>query len=1362
MIGHGSPSASRGRANPLARSCIGTRVIPAVWAVSLIAILAGPTWASTLRVRISWGGGTARRWSGEVRLSQGTMAQPRLLGIDADEPGSMWLAVGRQALNIRQPRARSYDAVDVRLDAPLSANLRVSLRSDGPRQGAGNDVAESVEIPLRDLIDGAINRQLDGSGNRLFIQRTPGDQLRVEGLPDSLVFSPGDTLRATLRPHLLPVEEGTKLSVAVQLRGGAPLSSPRAVLSESHPIRAGEPNAIPLEMVLPREEGVYELVLSATRAGWPNPVQRPLRWKETVAERKVQMVVVDDKPLGGGRQAGYAEFGDDGQWATVAQIDPANPRLSELLAKLPQWNATPQLPSMPKLPSVSRMWKGPLGNDRMSIEEHALGSVARLAPSSQSPDVSWQAYALPVEQPGRPHILEVDYPSDVAQALGISVMEPNSSGALVPIGLDSGVESSPSALSPDDKPRWERHRLIFWPRTTSPMVLVYNLRDHIPARYGEIRLLAGPRRLPSSGASSMVGGRRLAACMDRPLLPENFSAPEAFDSTIQRGLDDWATFYLSGTRLVEYLDHVGYGGLMLGVLADGSAIYPSELLQPTPRHDTGPLSHAASDPVRKDVLELLCRLFDRRRLKLVPMLDFSAPLPALEKRVREGGPAADGLQPVGADGRTWIETHSAQRGMGVYYNVLHPDVQAAVLDVMGELVDRYGGHPSLAGVAIQLTADGYAQLPGPAWCLDDATIRRFSNETGIRVPGSGPGRFAERARFLTRTAAREAWLRWRAEQIRQFHERLRRRIVAARPDARLYLAGTRWFAGEEIVDALRPTLGDRITATEALLQIGIDPELYAGDDSPVLLRPRWSIGGEASTLGAIERELALAPDFDRVFRSMQSRAALWYHPPRKRRVPSFEAKSPYRPCYVSLFAQPSPSAEANRRRLARTLAASDASVIFDGGWMLPMGQEDALRPWLEAYRRLPAVRFHTVEGVRGASQPVVFRYASYGSETYLYAVNEAPFPVDASLSLQAPEGCQIAELTGRRSIAPLRPGGRNGSTGRRESARSGGFGSNGARVPMSWHLRLQPYELVAVRLSAASVQPTDARAEFSPAVADALERRINDLGLRAASLHSVQPKALLANPGFEQQPSDGSPGAAEIPGWLSTSGEEGVRVELTDAVARGGNRSVHLQSNGPVAALASRRFTVPATGRLSMSVWLRVADTSRQPPLRLAVEGDFGRLPYRFAPVGAAPGRGAPQFPIGTQWSQFVFPVSDLPLEPGCQVSVRFDMMGPGEVWIDDVEIFDLALNRRELVELSKLITLIDVKRQHGQVADCLQLLEGHWPRLLEQHVDLPSHMRGDGLAERRDEQQRDAQRDTPDRTSLLDRMRDMLPKKLW
>ncbi len=165
----------------------------------------------------------------------------------------------------------------------------------------------------------------------------------------------------------------------------------------------------------------------------------------------------------------------------VLEIDPANPH----------WWEKVKLPSIPRLP---RLPKGPLGNGCVQTVRHPLGELVQLKPSAESPDVSWEAYWLSVGVPGRPYVLEVNYPSDVPQTLGISILEPNAAGALLPIGLDSGVDV-PEEL-PGPAPHWARHRLVFWPRTATPLVLLTNRRERQPAVYGKIRVLGGWEHLP--------------------------------------------------------------------------------------------------------------------------------------------------------------------------------------------------------------------------------------------------------------------------------------------------------------------------------------------------------------------------------------------------------------------------------------------------------------------------------------------------------------------------------------------------------------------------------------------------------------------------------------------------------------------------------------------------------------------------------------------------------------------------------------------------------------------------------------------------------------------------------------------------
>jgi hypothetical protein len=220
-------------------------------------------------------------------------------------------------------------------------------------------------------------------------------------------------------------------------------------------------------------------------------------------------------------------------------------------------------------------------------------------------------------------------------------------------------------------------------------------------------------------------------------------------------------------------------------------------------------------------------------------------------------------------------------------------------------------------------------------------------------------------------------------------------------------------------------------------------------------------------------------------------------------------------------------------------------------------------------------------------------------------------------------------------------------------------------------------------------------------------------------------------------------------------------MELDSAQHHDGKQSIHLASSGPPGRLASELFGPPSTGRLALSVWMRLSDPKRQPPLRVALQSKFeGGDYYRFAILGAGTDGAGPANRITNEWAQYVFTFNDLPLQGLGPLVIWFDLLGPGEVWIDDVQVFGLYFTQDERFELSKLIALADVKLQNGRISDCLHLLEGYWPRFLEANVPLTpgaitsaNHSSGRGSS--------DAQDAKPDRAGFLDRLRGALPGKL-
>ena len=279
----------------------------------------------------------------------------------------------------------------------------------------------------------------------------------------------------------------------------------------------------------------------------------------------------------------------------------------------------------------------------------------------------------------------------------------------------------------------------------------------------------------------------------------------------------------------------------------------------------------------------------------------------------------------------------------------------------------------------------------------------------------------------------------------------------------------------------------------------------------------------------------------------------------------------------------------------------------------------------------------------------------------------------------------------------------------------------------SWTLELQPYDVLAAVFQSPSVTVKDWRVSYAGPVEHELDELVNEVKARVNELRTPQPLEVLSNTGFET-PGD----KASIPGW-SFPQRPGVLIETVARKPRGGRSCLHMRVDQPgsVAWIRSKPFTPPSTGRIFVLAWIRTGDPQRQPPVRLAIDGRVGNEPYyRFAPLGtdvdSQTGRptGQPAQPLSAEWSDrpFLLPIDDLPATGITELLVGFDLMGPGEVWVDDVQVFDLYFQVNEQDELLKDAAMAGFLLENGRLAECGRYLSGYWPRFLLEYVPPPQH----------------------------------------
>jgi hypothetical protein len=887
-----------------------------------------------------------------------------------------------------------------------------------------------------------------------------------------------------------------------------------------------------------------------------------------------------------------------------------------------------------------------------------------------------------------PHLLEIDYPNDLEQHLGVSIIEPNAADRVVPITRDSGVYVE--GLGHATHVERSKHRFVFWPRTNAPLLLLTNQHPSASGRFGAVRVLRyNGKSLPA--ALQVIPAHRdrlIAAYIAKPLLPETFGATEGLDAASGQSVDDWQTYFESAERLAEYLEYGGFNAAVVNVLTDGSPLFISDRVPATPLHNTGRMTVGARDLPPIDPLELMLQVFDHRGFAFLPTFQFAAPLPELEAQCRGLSPRESGIVLVNADGRTWQEVYGNNGGLGPYYNLLDARVQKALLDVMRDVLQRYGNHRSLAGIGVQLSGRGFAVLPDMDWGLDDTTLDQFERETGIRLPADGIGR----RQAVVQHEHLERWRLWRSARVARFYAEMAQLIRAKDSRRQLILTTEDTFASPEFTARIRPNVVAKVRLDRALLDMGIDRETLRQTPGIVFCPVRYVESMHPLVDRAVDLEInEMFAAARQETSNLRTAATMIYHRPQRQTLPSFDAKSPFTATHTALAVQSSAHGMLSLRPYVKAMLESDPTILLDGGELLLLGEPDVVRKTRAVLQHLPA----TARVATRRDQNLLVRTFEHDNETFCLLVNALPWQTVATLQIELPNSTTAVTIGGEVSADV--------------EALSAGS--------QSWVQRLAPYELRVVRFASAGLRVLDVKSRVSETALRELARRQTEL--RSRDLNTSRVFAVLDNPSFELPTTGG------LEGWRLNDPGAAAAIDYDTSSPQDGKTCLHLTSRGAdtITGLESNAFRIPPTGQLAMFAFVRGRNLGPQSEVRLVFESDDGIQPYRrFATLG---GNRPGSQPLGTEWgSGYAFSSSDLPLNSRGKMRVKFELAGPGEIWIDNVQLFDLLFPlpnyefaQQEKLEFVKLITAIDTAIEGGELADCVEMLESYWPRFLSEYA---------------------------------------------
>jgi len=1202
---------------------------------------------SDLKLRFAWGGGTPQKWQGKITIENGTFANSRVLSITSDAPSTV---INRDnELKINHRISTSYGGVDAAIRIAGDTSIRIQLQPE---------VGKTFERTwtIKQLREG-INESIDSEQNRLSVSRTPGDRVRVRINRPHLVFEPGETWRfeTALQQCGFANEKINTRYYWKQPEVELPISGTPI---EFETDTGGSTVPQMAEIVVPQEEGVHNLWIEAQPAGAKSTFGQ-FRKPKTLA-RCVQIVVVSKSKPTADKSA---------TWKTWQIITP-----QELRGNFRNGWPVPRL--------------------RASREPFRKGEFNLVTTDESEPALEMNPNAsltIPIYRPGngataRPIRVSLRYRSIPGTKLGLNYL---SSSQQVLHGKDSGVSVPFSNDGHEPNEVWLTHTFHLWPEEEPGYLFIAN-DSSSAAQIGEVTFEAGPLRLPELELATPEGnsgttGRERMAFLESPDFGGLFQAQRVVDAETGQALDDWETFYQSIDRLTQHLKAHGYDGAYVAVAADGSAIFPTGGLATGPRFDSGTFASTGCDPVQKDVVELMLRMFDREGLKLVPSLTLNSTLEQLES-LRETDLmsfdlVSDENEVVGFE----------QRLMPVY-NPLDRTLQGACTAAIRRLASRYRTHSSFSGLALVCRPDCCTLLPGSRHGFDNITLQRFLQAENIDAAGFDPGSLLIDS---PDNPIRETWLSWRSKQMALWYNDLA--AIFAADQKPLYIMPVGIYRRQEFVSSMSPSLHRSGDFAKVMRESGLDLGTANESGGVVVLSPEQISPGHSLSRKRTELNIKQSRSAEQ-FLAAATDGVIFAHRGNWRsidtgiNVPEL-AKATRKRLYV-------PAGESNRRRYIEAIRKFDCRLFVESGNSLPVGGQDELEPMLRILRELPAQRFEDIGDAK--SGPVCMRQLSVEGRHYFYAVNDSPWPVEATAWLgekQLPQVLQ-ASANANGQTAPLKT----------LEGKDVLLEQHEGRVRMQ--IYLEPWSMYAGAAQTNSTFNPYAIESFQVSLPDGvdsqLRKRLHQLKSKLAKAKTSKPMPQLLNGGFESfvDPSRS--------GWEFGNHEEAT-FELDSSDYRDGRVSLSMQTEGKPVWIRSNTLDAPETRRLSVSAWLRTIDPGSNPQPRISLEGTSdGTNFYRFGSIGV--GKESARA-LDATWRRYVVHFDDVP-DDLTNLRIGFDLMEKGQVSVDQVEIYDRWLDENDSVAMTQLLASAGSQLQSGEPIDeARRVLESYWVQFLDQYI---------------------------------------------
>lgn len=1260
-------------------------------------------------LRVVWGGPRPRIYQGSISIDEGQLRVIRNLSVQPSAVGNM-VQKDDKTIEVVASVETTFGGVDISVDGRLSSKLQFQIRN------GSDDTATQREVSVRDLKDGVWIQPIGDSGERLAVERQIADKLRIADDRTSKVFECGDTWALKVsgdRTGLAGGEYQLTASWAGRRSADPVISLPVSLDAD------GSFAPIELNVRIPGSEGSYRLELSLLKPSLVRPwssQQKPL------LSRSVELVAFasDSNPqtVTGWRPLLAID--------TVAATNTGNLSWLVSLANAPLSARGLEISEFPSLSDLSspEQWQRLLSLSKTLTNnapvQRSGGVSTRDFPqrsSSERQDKvqtcvtiepgAWLALPLTELQPGYPHKLRIQVPSDRSGMLNV-VIKDTANRDQVAISPQQTFYL-PQATS-NDAEASVQVEFLFWPRTDSIQIVLSSGHRYQSASVGKILVEAARLgSLPNTSAGSIdqqateSSGRKVGLYLDQPFLAESLSAPREKDPKTGRPLETWATFQAIAERLVLHLQLSGANTLVLLAAGDGGCLFPVRSMPTVPWIDKSTFFTDGRSPDPHDFVELLLKHLERSGMRLVIELDLNSSPPLLAEHPSEQidlyqdnllNTFTAGAQPIGADDQLTLSPFKNQ-----LFNPLNPRVQASVGDVIQEVVQRYKHSPALEGISLRLRPNSRAIFGGLNTGYNMQLLLQYAKDSGFQLPTD-----RQRLTELLSGSGRYGYLVWRASQLTKFYEQQVRLVRKQAPEINLYLNTIRlWDAdnlqakSNEVEEVLR-------NPEHYLLGFGLDMEGLAAIEGLLvtqgsarsgwtsLASNRWireSIAENGATLPPHSRQAALISHQPRalnleVDQQIASETGIGDTQTESTQVDSSTDSSAESIPVSKLYVDSACIGDSARQVLMDQLLRADMQLIGFGGWYPVWSLDPKVVEWIAAYKGLPPAVLQDLPLI-SSDIPIRVRTGTHQGKDYLVLLNASGLE------------CEMKLYCG---------GGKPPTFHHLNSDDSALVAVSGQQIT----IRLAPGKLVAWRWE--GTQPVMASIDITPdqnAVAE-LTSSLSQLEANLARASDTASQRILFHGSgtFEQWPDVTKP-----IGWNVSSLPKTVIQQATE-LPHSGKSCIQMENSNAQPASAwiqSTAIGLPKTGRLALRAWLRSSAADHRSPL--VKLGVIGRLKNgrRYEHSIYYGGLDNAARPIANDWGRrpAELHLSDVPVDELVDMKVAIDLVGEGRVWVDDVEVVETWLHPDERNYLRGQLLIAKQKLAESNPFPAEKLLQSQW-----------------------------------------------------